>query len=137
MKLSEYVSNFRKTHGYSQRKMAELCHCSFQQISKIEKEEVQNPTLQMLKGIATGTGISLQELLTILDNINVRLVDSETKTVHELQIKVAKNRLEADLSEQILLDKYGIEPDESYDVARRFRHAPQNIQNAIRSLLDL
>ena len=40
MKLSEYVKNYRENHRLSLRQMAEKCDCSFQYISKLEKDEV-------------------------------------------------------------------------------------------------
>lgn len=40
MKLSEYVKNYREKHRLSLRQMAEKCECSFQYISKLEKDEV-------------------------------------------------------------------------------------------------
>lgn len=71
MKLSEYVKTYRKKHGLSLRQMAERCDCSFQYIQKLEKDEVAVPTAKMLAKLANGMGMTLHELLTVVDDMNM------------------------------------------------------------------
>lgn len=73
MKLSEYVYKYRKSKKLSLRAMADLCGCSFQYLSKLEKDEIEAPTIQMLSKIAKGMGISLHDLLSAVDDMTVYL----------------------------------------------------------------
>jgi transcriptional regulator with XRE-family HTH domain len=71
MKLSEYVKNYRGKHRLSLRQMAEKCDCSFQYISKLEKDEVSVPTAKMLANLAKGMGMTLHDLLTAVDDMEM------------------------------------------------------------------
>jgi len=71
MKLSEYVKIYRKKHGLSLRQMAVLCDCSHQYLSKLENEEITAPTAKTLANLAKGMGITLHELLTAVDDMDI------------------------------------------------------------------
>lgn len=71
MKLSEYVKNYREKHRLSLRQMADQCDCSYQYISKLERDEVEVPTVKMLVRLARGMHITLHDLLTAVDDMNM------------------------------------------------------------------
>lgn len=73
MKLSEYISGYRKNHHLSLRALADQCGVSYQYINKLEKDEIEKPSLEFLSRLAKGTGITLQELLTIVDDFAIDL----------------------------------------------------------------
>lgn len=71
MKLSEYVKIYRKKHDLSLRQMADRCECSYQYLSKLENEEIAVPTAKTLTRLAKGMGMTLHELLTAVDDMNM------------------------------------------------------------------
>lgn len=91
MKLSEYICSYRNKHNMSLRRMAELCNCSYQYISKLEKDEIDVPTIQMLSKIAKGMGISLHDLLSSVDDMTVYLNVSEQLNRAATELKEESN----------------------------------------------
>ena len=77
MKLSEYISNYRKENHMSLRALAEKSGCSFQYISKLEKGQVDNPSVLKLKQLSNAMGTSLNELFSVIDDISVDMSDSD------------------------------------------------------------
>ena len=75
MKLSEYVKTYRTFNKLSLRAMADKCNCSFQYLAKLENDEVNSPSLEMIKKIADGTDVSVHELLSLVDNVDVQVTD--------------------------------------------------------------
>ena len=79
MTLKEYVIEYRKSHKISQRKFAAMCDLSNGFISMLEKgdnphtQKPITPSLPTLKKLATGMGISLDELLSVTDDIQLNL----------------------------------------------------------------
>lgn len=79
MTLGELITNYRTKHGLSQRKFAEKCNISNGYISMIEKGEHPKtkqpitPTLDKLKSLAHGMGMSLQQLCMFVDYIDASL----------------------------------------------------------------
>ena len=77
MKLSEIVKKYREEHRLSQRTFAKKCDLSNGYISMIEKEKNYstnkkvNITLDSMQKIAKGMSMTLDELLTITDDMNV------------------------------------------------------------------
>lgn len=71
MKLSQFVKSYRVDRRLSLRQMAQMCNCSFQYLSKLENDEIENPTTKMLANIASGMGMTLHELMTTVDDMNV------------------------------------------------------------------
>lgn len=75
MKLSQYISEYRSSHGYSQRQFAKICNLSNGYISMLEKEfnpktkEPVQPSIPVLRKIAIGMGITLSDLLNEVDDI--------------------------------------------------------------------
>jgi len=84
MKLSDYLKTYRTFNKLSLRAMADKCNCSFQYLSKLENDEVDNPSIEMLKKIADGTGTSVHEILSLVDDVEVNLMQDQ-----ELQKKIA------------------------------------------------
>lgn len=77
MTLAELISEYRKNHNLSQRQMCAQCGLSTGYISLIEKEvnpqtgKPMVPTLTVLNKIATGMGLSLDELIAMCDDMPV------------------------------------------------------------------
>lgn len=71
MKLSEFVKDYREDRKLSLRQMAEKCDCSFQYLSKLEKDEIEIPTMKMIVNLAKGMGMTAHELLSTVDDLNV------------------------------------------------------------------
>lgn len=106
MKLSEYVKQYRMTHGLSLRSMAEKCKCSYQYLSKLENNEIETPQIYTLANLAEGMGMTVHELLETVDDMTVY-----TKTYHiempnvptekfiHAAAKLAKNKPKNDLLE--------------------------------------
>lgn len=79
MKLSELILKYRLEHSLSQRQLAARCNLSTGYISLIEKDinpqtgKPMVPTLQVLNKLATGMGLSVDELLSSCDDMDVNL----------------------------------------------------------------
>lgn len=86
MKLSEITKQYRLEHGISQRQMGAQCKLSTGYISLIEKEfnpqtgKKMVPSLTVMNKLATGMGITLDELLAMCDDMDVNLSDKDTIT---------------------------------------------------------
>ena len=82
MNLSELILNYLKEHSLSQRQFAARCNLSAGYVSLIVKEinpqtgKRMVPTLQVLNKLATGMGLSLDELLASCDDMDVSLSSS-------------------------------------------------------------
>jgi len=106
MKLSEYIKDYRITHGLSLREMAERCHCSFQYLSKLENGQISNPTIETVAGIARGTGTSVHELSALLDDFNVSITLKERReNLQYLNAIIAKEH------EMIYREEHGLGTD--------------------------
>ncbi len=83
MTLSELIIAYRKEKDISQRKFAELCDLSNGYISMLEKGENPKtklpitPTLPMLRKLAKGLNLSINDLFTMVDDIDIVLNDGE------------------------------------------------------------
>lgn len=86
MKLSEIIKRYRLEYGISQRQMGAQCKLSTGYISLIEKEfnpqtgKKMVPSLTVMNKLATGMGITLDELLAMCDDMDVNLSDKDTIT---------------------------------------------------------
>lgn len=92
MKLGEFVKKYRQEHGLSQRTFAKICNVSNGYISMIEKgenpktHEPITPTFPMLRAICSGMGITVHELLSIVDDLELDFSSTEkpaTKSGHD------------------------------------------------------
>lgn len=61
--LAENLRHFRKTQGYSQEEMANLCELHRTYIGSVERGE-RNVSLSTLEVLAKALGVSVPELLT-------------------------------------------------------------------------
>lgn len=61
--LAENVRSYRKKHGLSQEKLADLCELHRTYIGSVEREE-RNVSLSTLEVLARALGVSVSELLT-------------------------------------------------------------------------
>lgn len=80
MTLGELVIKYRTTHNLSQRQFAAICGLSNGYISMLEKNKNPKtgqpliPTLPVLKKIADGMGITVNELFNTSDDISIDLL---------------------------------------------------------------
>lgn len=88
MKLAEIVINYRTSQGMSARAFAEKCGVSHSYIPIIERGINPNtgetivPTLPMLKKIASGMNLTLDDLLKMADDMPISMAipsDEEIK----------------------------------------------------------
>ncbi|MBQ7436060.1 MAG: helix-turn-helix transcriptional regulator [Oscillospiraceae bacterium] len=100
MTLSEIISDYRNKHGLSQRKFAEMCGVSNGYISMLEKGSNPKtgkaivPALDRLQRIAKVMGMTVDELLTLADEIEVDIskrpaLDGENGPVDDLDLEIA------------------------------------------------
>ena len=88
MKLSEVLINYRTRMGISQRKLSRQCGLSNSYISFIENEmnpktgKPIKPTMDQYKNLATGMGMTVQQLWDILDD-DSPVHFSETGTIYD------------------------------------------------------
>lgn len=77
MNLAEIIINYRNEHSLSQRQFAAQCGLSNGYISMLEKglnpktKTPITPTLPILRKIAHGIGVSIDELLTVADDLDI------------------------------------------------------------------
>ena len=126
MTLKEYVIEYRKSHKISQRKFAAMCDLSNGFISMLEKgdnphtQKPITPSLKKLKKLATGMGISLDELLSVTDDIQLNLTafdleDSSTmESFSDKEIQLIEAYRKATPTDQqiveLALQKYMVTP---------------------------
>ena len=102
MKLSELIIEYRREHGISQRQMAFQCSLSTGYISLIEKEinpqtgKPMVPSLAVLNKLAKGMGITLDNLLSVCDDMPVDISATEKTVLDE------KDGLDLEIAEIIL-----------------------------------
>lgn len=102
MKLSELIIEYRREHGISQRQMASQCSLSTGYISLIEKEinpqtgKPMVPSLAVLNKLAKGMGITLDNLLSVCDDMPVDISATEKTVLDE------KDGLDLEIAEIIL-----------------------------------
>lgn len=102
MKLSELIIEYRREHGISQRQMASQCSLSTGYISLIEKEinpqtgKPMVPSLAVLNKLAKGMGITLDNLLSVCDDMPVDISATEKTVLDE------KDGLDPEIAEIIL-----------------------------------
>jgi transcriptional regulator with XRE-family HTH domain len=88
MKLSEVLINYRTRMGISQRQLSRQCGLSNSYISFIENEmnpktgKPIKPTMDQYKNLATGMGMTVQQLWDILDD-DSPVHFSETGTTYD------------------------------------------------------
>ena len=100
MTHSEIIEEYRTKHGISQRKFAEICGVSNGYISMLEKGANPKtgkaivPTLDKLQKIAKAMGLTVDELLTMADEIEVDIskrpaLDGESGPVDDIDVEIA------------------------------------------------
>ncbi len=79
MELGEIIKNYRLEHDLSLRDFSKRCDLSYTYISMLEKgsdyrnNKPLSPTLDAVNKIASGLGISLEDLLKLMDNQQIIL----------------------------------------------------------------
>lgn len=83
MTLADIILSYRNEHNLSRRQFAEQCGISHGFIAMIEKGKNPNtglplvPSIGSLRKLAAGLRMSLQDLMTQADDIQVRWDDAE------------------------------------------------------------
>ena len=99
MTLSDFVKEYRKEHDLSQRQFAAICGLSNGYISMLERNLNPKtglpltPSLPALKKISTAMGMSLGDLLTAVDDMDIALTtlilqlspEKKAEALHYLQ----------------------------------------------------
>jgi len=105
MKLSEYIIEYRSSHGLSQRQFAKVCNLSNGYISMLEKEvnpktkEPVQPSIPALRKIALGMGLTLSDLLGEVDDL---LIDVSVSPDDEKVIPTDEDDLDEEFVELFL-----------------------------------
>lgn len=87
MTLSEFIKQYRKDHGLSQRQFASVCKVSNGYISMLEKGENPKtgepitPSPQTIQAISRGMGMTMQQLLSEVEELYIDLT-GEKQPVH-------------------------------------------------------
>lgn len=97
MQLKDLVKSYRNAHNLSQRQFARRCELSNGYISMLENDLNPktglplSPSIVALKRIANGMGISLNELLSSVDDMSVDVSLLEDAPTDTTTIPTAKN----------------------------------------------
>lgn len=98
MKLKEIIYNYRKEHNLSYRDFAEKTNLlSHTYISKIEKNDDIDLTMNALKSIAKAMNISFSELLHLIDNDTQVTLNKTTKDKELSELTKTLNDKEKDI----------------------------------------
>ena len=87
MTLGEYLSAYISQHDLSQREFAKICHVSNGYISMLlsgfnpKTQRPIKPSLEKLRAVAGGMGVSLQELLSSVDDVSLDISNEEILSV--------------------------------------------------------
>ena len=125
MKLSEYIKQYRREHNLSLRTMAEMCHCSYQYLSKLENNEIETPQLQMLVKLADGMNMTVHSLLDAVDDMTIY-----TNTYHVVMQRTG-DPFQLRYASKLAKDQ------PRNDVADAYEHADEKTKRAVRILLGL
>ena len=122
MTLGEYLKRYRDAHDLSQRQFAALCGVSNGYISMLEKGENPKtgepitPTLQSVISIARGMGMTMQELLSEVDDLFLDLTENEkqppsSEGLSDLAMQIARivDRLPEESRQLLLVEVQALE----------------------------
>lgn len=110
MKLGEYIKNYRATNSLTMEEFAKRANTSKAYISMIEKNKNSTtgrpivPSMATYKSIANATGITLQQLLEMLDGnqrVDLKNIPVNRTTV-EAELLEAFTSLEQDQQEKLV-----------------------------------
>lgn len=96
MKLKDFIRSYRERQGLSQREFSDRCNMSHSYISMLElgknpsSGKPLRPTIGTLRKVATGMGMSLDELLKSVDDFVLSLNDFEPEELGLLPVKPRK-----------------------------------------------
>lgn len=122
MTLGEYLKQYRDAHDLSQRQFAALCGVSNGYISMLEKGENPKtgepitPTMQSVVFIARGMGMTMQELLSEVDDLYLDLTENEKQPpgvegLSDLAMQIARivDRLPPESRQLLLVEVQALE----------------------------
>lgn len=112
MNLGEIIKQYRQEHDLSQRQFASRCSVSNGYISMIEdgknprtKEPIL-PSISMLKKVAFGMGMSLDDLLLVVDEFPVMIPKTKNSPSEEALTE----------GEKMLLDLFRRVPEDKQEI---------------------
>lgn len=99
MRLKDIIIQYRTEHNMSQRKFAQKCGLSNSQISYIEKGanslgERFTPTTDTLVKIASGIGVSFNDLLSMIEDVDLWI---EAQNTPEIPLKISEETLKYEM----------------------------------------
>lgn len=112
MTLGELIENYRTEHDLSQRQFALMCGLSNGYISMLERGFNPKtklpivPTLPKIMQLAQGLGITVSEIFTLVDDIQIDLSSADSENLDEFKLLLDEVSL---LKKYRRLDDYGKE----------------------------
>lgn len=112
MKLGDLIAQYRADHSLSQRQFANACGLSNGYISMLEKGKNPatgkpvTPTIPQLKKLSGGMGLTLMELLDLVDDMPIDITGNETEAPVQLSVFEQGRSSELSAEEQDLLCKF-------------------------------
>lgn len=106
MTLSEYIVEYRSSHDMSQRQFAKQCGLTNGYINMLENginpktNQKLVPSITTFKKIARGTGKSLQDLLSMIEDSPVR-IDVEIGTPIKMDDSILRLALYGDAAPEV------------------------------------
>lgn len=100
MKLSEWLKEYRNSHGISMQTMADMCGFSKAYIGMLEKginpttNRPISPTMQTFQKISEGVGMDINDFIKMLDNdqpITLNVSTTPPLSQHDLDLLAAYN----------------------------------------------
>jgi transcriptional regulator with XRE-family HTH domain len=111
MNIGKIIKKYRTENNLSLREFAIKCGSSHSYIAMLENEKNSKtgepiiPTLTMLKKISQGLGISLNELLSVCDDIPVSLAETENEKSAQMDGLTEKKKKLIDFALSVPEDK--------------------------------
>ena len=111
MTLGDFIRNYRSEHGYSLRTFSDICHVSNAYLSMLEKGSHPTtgkpivPTVRVLGQIAHAMGLTLDELLSRVEDMPVDVssrVNPITKLHEEESLVLLSYRFADDTTKEMV-----------------------------------
>lgn len=126
MTLKDFIAQYRREHGISQRQLAAACGLSNGYISMLEKGINPNtklpfiPSLPKLEQLASGMGISLTDLLVKVDDMPVELISDDEEN------KKLVLEIEDELDAEIVKIVSGLTPEKKQQALSYIQYLAQS-----------
>lgn len=71
--IGDNIKKFRELNNYSMNALAKKCNMSVGYLSDIEKNKKENPSIDILKKIAKALGVTINDLLTVEEKLDIAI----------------------------------------------------------------